>query len=147
MLKVQPETLLIQADMAKAKKAKDTTAVNYNAGRLQALYKKNGINPFAMLGGVLLTVPFQISMFFSLRSMANLPVPQFLVGGTAWFPDLTMADPTYILPVAACGATWLLGHVRPSFTAASYPIAALLGDGIRRTKRKLTLTSSLPSTR
>jgi YidC/Oxa1 family membrane protein insertase len=33
--------------------------------------------------------------------MTGLPVPGFETGGMAWFTDLTVADPYYILPVAS----------------------------------------------
>ena len=31
--------------------------------------------------------------------MANCPVDSMKTGGFAWFTDLTVADPTYILPI------------------------------------------------
>ncbi len=34
--------------------------------------------------------------------MATAPVESMTTGGTLWFTDLTLADPYYILPFAAC---------------------------------------------
>ena len=47
--------------------------------------------------------------------MANLPVESMKVGGLLWFPDLTIADPYFILPIL-CSASMLLtievgGHI------------------------------------
>lgn len=115
-LLIQPETLLIQADMAKAKANKDQTALAHATNRLMALNKRVGINPLTMIGGVLITLPATLATFFALRKMALLPVPGFLVGGIpGWCEDLTAIDPTYILPVTSCLATWSLAHVRSTF--------------------------------
>jgi YidC/Oxa1 family membrane protein insertase len=43
-----------------------------------------------------------MSIFFALRGMASAPVDSLRVGGLAWFQDLTVPDPTYILPVLTC---------------------------------------------
>lgn len=39
--------------------------------------------------------------------MSYLPVESMKIGGLLWFPDLTAADPTFVLPVV-CAATMLL---------------------------------------
>ncbi|KAJ3014330.1 UNVERIFIED_CONTAM: Mitochondrial inner membrane protein oxa1l [Siphonaria sp. JEL0065] len=72
------------------------------AQKLQAAYKAGDVNPFGGLWGVA-QMPVFISMFFGLRGMAELPVPGFTTGGFLWFNDLSMMDPTYILPVVANG--------------------------------------------
>jgi len=38
-------------------------------------------------------------VFVGLRQMCNLPVESLKTGGTAWFTDLTVADPYYALPL------------------------------------------------
>jgi len=45
-------------------------------------------------------MPIFLSVFVGLRQMANLPVESMKTGGTAWFMDLTITDPYYILPLA-----------------------------------------------
>lgn len=47
-------------------------------------------------------MPFFLSFFFGLRGMAELPVESLRTGGILWFSDLTIPDPTYILPVLTC---------------------------------------------
>ena len=51
------------------------------------------------------TVPAAItlSMFFAIQGMANAPVESMTVAGMGWFPDLTVPDPLYILPILAAG--------------------------------------------
>ena len=44
-------------------------------------------------------MPFFISFFLAVRGLANYPLESMMYGGTLWFPDLTVADPYYILPV------------------------------------------------
>ena len=40
-----------------------------------------------------------ISFFLASSKMAWAPVESMKTGGALWFPDLTVADPTYLLPV------------------------------------------------
>lgn len=55
--------------------------------------------------------PVFISFFIALRKMAYLPVPSLQTGGLLWFPDLTAADPFYILPLAVTGTMVLILEV------------------------------------
>ena len=45
-----------------------------------------------------MTVPFSYGMFRLVRAMSAIPVPSMETGGFAWFADLTVHDPYYILP-------------------------------------------------
>ncbi|KAL1858941.1 hypothetical protein VTK73DRAFT_7737 [Phialemonium thermophilum] len=42
------------------------------------------------------------------RGMAALPVPSLETGGALWFPDLTVPDPLFILPVASSVLLYLV---------------------------------------
>jgi YidC/Oxa1 family membrane protein insertase len=44
-------------------------------------------------------MPFFISFFLGIRGLANYPLESMMYGGIFWFPDLSVADPYYILPV------------------------------------------------
>lgn len=44
-------------------------------------------------------MPFFISFFLGIRGLANYPLESMMYGGLLWFPDLTVPDPYYILPV------------------------------------------------
>lgn len=56
------------------------------------LLSDNGIKN-RWLAAPMLQLPIAIGFFNALRSMANFPVDGFTNQGTAWFNDLTMADP------------------------------------------------------
>lgn len=38
--------------------------------------------------------------------MANLPVASLQTGGLWWFQDLTVSDPTYVLPLVVTATMW-----------------------------------------
>ncbi len=48
-------------------------------------------------------MPIFISVFVGLRQMANLPVETMATGGLFWFTDLTIPDPTWVLPFLTVG--------------------------------------------
>ena len=50
-------------------------------------------------------------MFVGLRGMANLPVESMTWGGLAWFSDLSVADPYYVLPVLTSATMYLQLHL------------------------------------
>ena len=54
---------------------------------------------------------FFMSAFFGIRGMCNAPVQSMASGGLAWFPDLTMADPTMILPTVTAATMFLQIHL------------------------------------
>ena len=60
---------------------------------------KHGISPIATLFPILGNASIFTSMFFALRGMASLPVESMKVGGLAWFTDLTVSDPYFLLPI------------------------------------------------
>lgn len=59
------------------------------------LYKEHGINPFAGCLPLLLQLPILFALFTALRSSVELKGEGFL-----WLADLSLADPTWILPIA-----------------------------------------------
>ncbi|EGO60972.1 mitochondrial export translocase Oxa1 [Neurospora tetrasperma FGSC 2508] len=92
------------AIMAKVKEASfDTTKQNDLVKYRQdmALMTKNaGINYFKVFIPFI-QVPIGFGMFRLIRGMATLPVESLETGGTLWFPDLTVADPYFALPIAS----------------------------------------------
>lgn len=55
-------------------------------------------------------------MFIAIRQMANLPVESMKTGGLAWFPDLTISDPYYVLPLMTVGVLYAAIEVGTVFT-------------------------------
>src|SRR5690554_1717301 len=96
---VKPQLERLTENMKLAKETNDSAALARFSAQTQELFKKNDCNPIKSLMLPLLQAPIMISFYLALRDMANLPVPQFREGGIGWFTDLTVADPTYILPV------------------------------------------------
>ncbi|CAG8517786.1 12553_t:CDS:2 [Ambispora gerdemannii] len=82
-----------------AHRAKDQQIVAEKTSELHQIYKANDVHPLKMLGAGLFQAPVFISFFMALRDMCNLPVPGFREGGIAWFTDLTMKDPYFVLPL------------------------------------------------
>ena len=60
----------------------------------------------------LVQLPLFVSFFLALRKMSYLPVDALKTGGVFWFPDLTAADPYFILPVLCAGTMLLTIEVR-----------------------------------
>lgn len=72
--------------------------------QMKMLEKEAGIQR-SRLFYPLLQLPFALGMFKLTRSMAALPVPGMETQGFAWFTDLTMHDPFFVLP---CVSTVML---------------------------------------
>lgn len=98
---VKPQLERLTENMKLAKESNDTAALARFSAQTQELFAKNDCNPIKSLILPLIQAPVMISFYLALRDMANLPVPQFQDGGLAWFTDLTIADPSYVLPVAS----------------------------------------------
>jgi len=67
---------------------------------LSGLFKKHNCSPGRSMIGVVVQAPLFISFFFALRKMSET-YPSFQTGGMMWFTDLSLADPSYVLPVIA----------------------------------------------
>jgi len=71
--------------------------------RLAAVWAKHDCHPVKSMAPLLMQAPLFIGFFSALRSLADAGVPSLSRGGTAWFSDLTVADPTYGLPLLSAG--------------------------------------------
>lgn len=101
-----PEIQRFTARIREAKLAGDHVEF-YRASSEMTLYqKKHDIKLFKPLILPLTQAPIFISFFIALREMANLPVPSLQTGGLWWFQDLTVSDPTYILPMIVTATMW-----------------------------------------
>ncbi|PSC71648.1 mitochondrial inner membrane OXA1 [Micractinium conductrix] len=69
--------------------------------RVTAVWKKYNCHPLKSLGGMFVQMPVFIGFFTALRGFAAHKIPSLTEGGTLWFTDLTIADPTYALPALA----------------------------------------------
>lgn len=111
LLHARPEFIKAKNEFEEAAwRTKDRVVMMQARGRMQVMRKEAGANmmmPFVSF----LTIPFSYGMFRLFRAMAALPVPSLETGGLAWFTDLTIHDPYYILPMASIALTSLLFKV------------------------------------
>jgi YidC/Oxa1 family membrane protein insertase len=75
---------------------------------MKALFTKYKVKPFRAFSAPLIQLPLFMGMFFGLKKMPTLFPEELAVGGMYWFPDLTVPDPMYILPIASAGSFLLL---------------------------------------
>uniref|UniRef100_A0A915K512 Mitochondrial inner membrane protein OXA1L n=1 Tax=Romanomermis culicivorax TaxID=13658 RepID=A0A915K512_ROMCU len=59
-------------------------------------------NQFTLLKMIPMSIYFT-SFYFALKSMAAANLPSMKAGGLLWFSDLTVPDPTFLLPVLCAG--------------------------------------------
>ena len=76
------------------------------AQQMKSLFKKYEVGPFQALVAPLVQIPLFISMFFGMKKMPEIFPTEMSTGGMAWFVDLTIPDPTYVLPLV-CGVSFL----------------------------------------
>lgn len=68
--------------------------------KMSEIYAAHQCQPWKLFAFVVLQAPLFISYFFAVKGLAER-FPSFVDGGTLWFPDLSVADPFFLLPVAA----------------------------------------------
>ncbi|KAM0328608.1 hypothetical protein ACHAQA_005018 [Verticillium albo-atrum] len=90
----------LKQKMQDSMKSGDKAAMMDARQSINFIHKREGVNPFAALWG-LVQIPFSYGFFIVLNNMAKIPVPSLETGGLLWFKDLSVADPFFILPVAA----------------------------------------------
>lgn len=142
---INPDLQRIMNNVSEAKKAGDQLAIAKYSQQAQQLFKDNECHPAKSLLLPLVQAPVMISFFMALRAMAELPVPGFLDGGLAWFTDLSVKDPYYILPVLS-SAGMLAILETGSETGAANPQAAGMKNFFRgMTVLMIPFTAWMPS--
>ncbi|KAG2178418.1 hypothetical protein INT44_001570 [Umbelopsis vinacea] len=142
---INPDLQRIMNNVSEAKKAGDQMAIAKYSQQAQQLFKDNGCHPAKSLLLPVVQAPVMISFFMALRGMAELPVPGFLDGGLAWFTDLSVKDPYYILPVLS-SAGMLAILETGSETGAANPQAAGMKNFFRgMTVLMIPFTAWMPS--
>ncbi|KAI8826174.1 60Kd inner membrane protein-domain-containing protein, partial [Fimicolochytrium jonesii] len=97
---ISPQTEPIKAEMMRASANKDMVEQTRTRQKLLKLHEDAGVSFFSPFWGVI-QGPVALFAFLGIRKMVAAPVPGLETGGAFWFTDLTVADPTYILPLAA----------------------------------------------
>jgi YidC/Oxa1 family membrane protein insertase len=106
MASIKHLTEPITKKMSAASRAGDRTSAMMARAELKELYAKAGVKAYKAFVP-LVQVFLGYGSFRLMRAMASLPVPGLENGGIAWFPDLTVTDPFFIMPMAT-GATFML---------------------------------------
>ena len=102
-----PQMQILQMKMTEARQSGNAIDSSRYAQEMMMFMKEKELNPLKNLIVPLAQAPLFISFFMGLREMANTPVESMREGGLFWFTDLTVADPTFMLPVIT-SATLLL---------------------------------------
>lgn len=98
---LQPQTAALREEMKAARLSTDAMALQKVALKNKKLYADAGVNMGSMMLMPFIQLPVNLGIFFGVKSMCNLPVPQLKESGFEWLPDLTVPDPTYIIPATA----------------------------------------------
>ena len=93
--------------------AKNLMAKQMKIRELQRLQEKVGFRPFVALRSPFIQLMIQLGLFFGIQKLCRFPVIQLTQSGFPWVPDLTVADPTWVLPVISFAAMRLAIHVGP----------------------------------
>ncbi|KAI0529791.1 hypothetical protein GGR58DRAFT_290107 [Xylaria digitata] len=93
-----PAYIKAKADFEEATfRTNDRATSMYARSEMRRLTKESGASMWKPFVGFAM-FPFSIGMFRLVRGMADIPVPGMETGGLAWFSDLTVHDPLFILP-------------------------------------------------
>ncbi|KAI0198434.1 hypothetical protein F4808DRAFT_258089 [Astrocystis sublimbata] len=107
LLQSNPAFAKAQEDFRNVLRGGDRMMVMHSRHRMKILTKEAGVNNLMPFVGMVM-IPFSFGMFRLIRAMANIPVPGLDVGGMAWFTDLTIHDPLFILPILSTGLSVLM---------------------------------------
>lgn len=76
---------------------------------MMQLYKEHGMSPFSSLSGclpMLIPLPVFFALFFVFQNTIEFRGVSFL-----WFPDISVKDPYYIIPVLVAATTMLMSWI------------------------------------
>uniref|UniRef100_W8BGV9 Mitochondrial inner membrane protein OXA1L n=1 Tax=Ceratitis capitata TaxID=7213 RepID=W8BGV9_CERCA len=102
-----PQMQVLQVKMTEARQSGNAIDSARYAQEMMLFMKEKQINPLKNMIVPLAQAPLFISFFMSLRAMANTPVESMRDGGLFWFTDLTVADPTFMLPLITSATLYL----------------------------------------
>ena len=105
----------LSTQMAIAMKTGNDIEIRKIKEKMTLLHKEWGFEVTTPMTAAMMSIVTYMSCFFCFRKCASVPYPGWETGGTLWFPDLTVADPYFILPVLS-GAMICTNQLVPSFT-------------------------------
>jgi len=108
---LQPQIVASQEEMNRIRQSGDRLALQRHALKMRKMYKDAGVNMGITALMPFVQVPVALGMFFGVKKMCELPVVQMAHSGLEILPDLTVPDPSMVLPVLFCAAVNLQIHV------------------------------------
>ena len=106
-----PVTKPIMARAQEASRAGDRMKMQRIQSELKQVYKENGVQmyKFALQ---FINIPLGFGFWRTFRGMSDIPVVGMSHGGLAWFTDLTVRDPYFVLPVVVAALQHFSAKVR-----------------------------------
>ena len=111
MVAMKPLLQPLQDQMEEAKRQGDEQRSQMLKMKQQGIMKDVGMDIWKQLGGGAAQAVFGYGAWRSLRGISSLPAPGISTDGWAWFHDLSVHDPYYILPAVTGGVLFLLMKV------------------------------------
>lgn len=90
--------------MQAAQKTRDMLTLQSVAMKQRMIYEKAGVSMVGMAILPIVQLPVTLGMFFGVKKLCDFPLEQLKHSGVSFLPDLTLADPTGILPVVSAVA-------------------------------------------
>ncbi|KAI0696096.1 60Kd inner membrane protein-domain-containing protein [Cytidiella melzeri] len=88
----------------------------------RALFNRIGVSPAKQLGPMFVQLPVTFGFFLAVKRMCELPVVQLQTSGIAFLSDLTVPDPTWILPILSAAVI----NVQISLSARDMATSAMV---------------------
>lgn len=98
MMSIQPKMKALQEKYKDDKQRLNMELAN--------LYKTEGVNPLAGCLPLLIQMPIMIGIFYGIRDYDYAAHPE-IVTSFLWLKDISLSDPTYILPILSALTTFI----------------------------------------
>lgn len=96
---LQAQLQVYQKAITKSKLSQNPLELQKASQALTRFYKSHNVNPLTGLVSMV-QLPVTFGLFFGIKKLCELPLEQLTNSGVAFLPDLTVSDPTMILPLA-----------------------------------------------
>nr|QBH67537.1 putative mitochondrial OXA1-cytochrome oxidase biogenesis protein [Ustilago esculenta] len=108
---IQPEMKRNMDDIKHYKAAGDQMQMQKAVMATQKLLRENNANPIMSMIPIVFQLPLMFSFFLALERIAKSGAYSFAHGGPFWSTDLTVPDPTWILPAVSTLATFAVAEL------------------------------------
>jgi len=97
----QPRLMQLREELQKTGgPTKDPIGIQKISLQQKKIYQDAGVSMMGPLLTPLVQAPVSLGMFLGVKRLCDFPLEQLKVGGLGWITDLTVPDPTYLLPLA-----------------------------------------------